>query len=214
MQEVKFQSIKSVGQPLFIVMEGIDGSGKSTQAKLLNDYLLSLNISNILTREPGGTQLAEHLRKIILDPQIACNSKSELLLFMASRSAHVEDIIKPAIAAQKTVICDRFYLSTFAYQGYGRGLFLDDIRLLNDFATSMLKPDLTFIFDVDVKTALSRTGKDADRFEDEGVAFMENVARGYRELALTENNCFMISSDDSVEGTFFEVKQIIDNVLN
>lgn len=200
-------------KPLFIVLEGIDGSGKSTQGKILKEYLESKNIPCILTREPGGTLLAEHLRKIILDPSIELNDRSELLLFMASRAAHVNEIIKSALEHGKTVICDRFYLSTFAYQGYGRGLNLNDIATVNDFASYGLKADLTFIFDIDAERSLVRTGKEADRFEDAGNIFMEKVAEGYRELAKQEKNCYLLDADLPIEEIAAHVQKILVNTV-
>jgi len=213
MSDFNVENRNTNANPFFIVMEGIDGSGKSTQCELLKTYLEGHRISTALTREPGGTELAEKIREITLNPDVRCNDRSEMLLFMASRSAHVEEIIKPALKNGKTVICDRFYLSTFAYQGYGRGLNLNDIGFINEFATSGLRPDITFVFDIDAAFSLERTGKTADRFEDAGLKFMIEVAEGYRELVKTEENCYLIDASMPVGNVFLKIKEIIDNIF-
>jgi dTMP kinase len=136
---------------LFISIEGPDGSGKSTQIKLLRDYLQNKGYDIALTREPGGTQISEKIRNIILDKENkSMHSRTEALLYAASRAQHVEEIIKPALKENKIVICDRFVDSSLIYQGIGRGLGIENIYDLNLFAMQDVIPDLTLLFDIDM----------------------------------------------------------------
>jgi dTMP kinase len=178
----------------FITFEGGEGCGKSTQVRRLAAALESAGIEVVLTREPGGTRLAELVRGLLKDEREdpPCD-RSELLLFLAARAQLVKNVIRPALAAGKWVVSDRFSDSTFAYQGYGRGLPLDVIRLANDFACDGLKPDLTLLLDVDAATAARRmrgreaaTATTADRIEQAGDAFHARLAQGFQELAAAE----------------------------
>ena len=178
----------------FITFEGGEGSGKSTQVRRLAAALEAAGIEVVLTREPGGTRLAELVRGLLKDEREdpPCD-RSELLLFLAARAQLVKNVIRPALAAGKWVVSDRFSDSTFAYQGYGRGLPLDVIRLANDFACDGLKPDLTLLLDVDAATAARRmrgreaaTATTADRIEQAGDAFHARLAQGFQELAAAE----------------------------
>lgn len=192
---------------LFIVFEGIEGSGKTTQVKKAGDYLAQRNIPFIITSEPGGTLLGEELRRLLLHKtNLSLDIKTELLLFAADRAQHVEEIILPALRNGKIVLCDRFSDATIAYQGYGRGWDIDVIRKMNDFATQSLRPNLTFLFDVPVDIGLrrvaSRTSFDAtlkgiqetldDRFEKEEESFHMRVRDGYLSLAEDEPERFRI----------------------
>lgn len=174
---------------LFITFEGIDSSGKTTQAKLFADALNDQNFKAIYVREPGGSKVSEAIREILLSPaHDKMHARSELLLYAAARAQIVEEIINPAMADGKIVICDRYSDSTMAYQGFGRGLNLDDIKSLLDFATGGLKPDLTLLFDIDLHTAEARrkaAGVEADRLEAESRAFHERVRQGYLQLHKT-----------------------------
>ena len=141
----------------FITFEGGDGTGKTTQLRVVESHLRELNRSRVLTREPGGTALGKMLRKVLLeagDEEIA--ESSELFLYLADRAQHVRQVIAPALLAGKIVLCDRFSDSTLAYQGYGRGMDLDWLRRLNDTATQGLRPDLSFLFDCPVEIGLAR----------------------------------------------------------
>ena len=178
----------------FITFEGGEGCGKSTQVRRLAAALEATGIEVVLTREPGGTRLAELVRGLLKDEREdpPCD-RSELLLFLAARAQLVKNVIRPALAAGKWVVSDRFSASTFAYQGYGRGLPLDVIRLANDFACDGLKPDLTLLLDVDAATAARRmrgreaaTATTADRIEQAGDAFHARLAQGFQELAAAE----------------------------
>ncbi len=169
----------------FITLEGIEGAGKTTQAKLLTQALKQKGINAITTREPGGIEAAESIRQILLHKDI--EPITELLLYEASRAEHFCKIIKPALDSGKTVICDRFIDASVAYQGYGRGL---DIKLINDLnriATFGVEPDLTFVFDIPAQMAFERLkqrGNVLDRFERLDVKFYEKVRQGYMDLSI------------------------------
>jgi dTMP kinase len=166
---------------VFISFEGADGSGKSTQAELLRAALAGEGRDVILTREPGGTELGERIRGLLLDgPDMA--PWAEAALFTASRAQHVERVIRPALARGADVVCDRFLDSSLAYQGIGRGLGVDAVLELNLRATRGLLPDTTVLLLVDAETAAARAGE-SDRLEREGEAFRQSVDAAYRELA-------------------------------
>ncbi|MCQ2361783.1 MAG: dTMP kinase [Acidaminococcaceae bacterium] len=175
----------------FITFEGIDGVGKTTQIKLVAQHLTELGQQVVITREPGGTAIAEKVRSIVLDPTLQLSVRTEALLFMASRSEHVEQIIKPALLAGKTVLCDRFCDSTFVYQGLTHGLKVEDLadlKTLNLQATGRILPDLTIVLDADPEQLLQRRNERgiADRFENKGLAFQENLRQGFLALAAAE----------------------------
>ncbi|MEO0225356.1 MAG: dTMP kinase [candidate division WOR-3 bacterium] len=170
---------------LFITFEGTEGSGKSTQAKLLYDWLITQDLPCLLTREPGGTKIGEAVRGILLDPLFKeLSVKTELFLFLAARAQLVSEVILPAINQGKIVISDRFSDSTYAYQVYGRKLPERPTMLLNRFATSGLKPDITFLIDLPVEEGLKRNRLiDQDRFEKEPLPYHLQVREGYLRLA-------------------------------
>ncbi len=184
---------------LFFVIEGVDGSGKSTQANLLAQWLRDSGRQVLLTREPGGTALAEYLRGMILDPVIQCSARAELLLLLAARAQHVAEVIAPAIADGVVVISDRFSLSSLAYQGYGRDLPLAEIRAVDAAARAGITPFHTFVLDVPLTLALSRIGERQDRFEGEGRAFLQRVIDGYHALALSEPDITLIDGTAQVD---------------
>ena len=166
---------------MFVTFEGADGSGKSTQAELLRASLLAEGRDVVLTREPGGTELGELIRALLLDgPDMA--PWAEAALFAASRAQHVEEVIRPAIVRGADVICDRYVDSSLAYQGLGRGLGVDEVLELNLRATSGLLPDTTVLLLLDPETAAERAGE-SDRLEREGDDFRRSVDLAYRELA-------------------------------
>lgn len=171
----------SLGQGYFIAFEGLDGSGKSTQIELLASSLRELGHDVVVTGEPGGTDLGDEIRSLLLDGY-EMSARTETLLFLANRSNHVERVIRPALEAGKIVICSRYTGSTLSFQGYGRGLSLDDLTALNDFATEGLAPDLTIWLDVPVDVSSSRRGR--DRIEREDADFYERVRDGLFELAV------------------------------
>jgi dTMP kinase len=171
----------------FITFEGIEGSGKSTQARRLAEAFGS---QAVLTSEPGATAFGREVRTLLLDPKMkgAIMPDAELLLFLADRLQHVGELIRPSLDKGLVVICDRFADSTIAYQGYGRGLAVDRIRALSRALLGDLRPDLTFLLDVSVDAGLSRVGKrgEHDRFEMEQRAFHERVRDGFRALAIED----------------------------
>jgi len=173
--------------PLLISFEGIDGSGKSTQAAMLDARLRQTGKDPLTVREPGGTQLSEAVRSLLLDASSSISDRAELLLFAAARAQLVDEVIKPALAAGRTVICDRFFDSTTAYQGGGRGLasvdWLDDFHR---FTTGGLVPDRTYLVDVPLNVASARRGAASDRMEASGEAFFERVRKSYRRIASAE----------------------------
>ena len=173
----------------FISFEGIEGTGKSTQAKLLQQGLLGLGHEVILTEEPGGTLISLRIREILLSVDHT-NMKplTELLLYNAARAQHIEEVILPALNRGAVVITDRFTDSTFAYQGYGRGIDLKLLESIDRIATNGLRPDMTMLLDLDVETGLKRNRRinKTDRLELEDVEFHERVRKGYHELAAKE----------------------------
>ena len=195
---------------LFITFEGIDGCGKTTQINLLKNYLENNGYKVILTREPGAKGLGEKLREILLNYDGEVSSNCESFLFLADRAQHIDTIIKPAIQNGVIVLCDRHTDSTVAYQGYGRSLDLDQIKQLNNIATSGIKPDITFILDIDIETSLTRIGKGRDRMENSGQKFFERVRNGYIEISKQEpERVKLLNGKDTIDNLN---KQIIDSV--
>ncbi len=172
---------------LFVTFEGIEGSGKSTHVRQLARVLRGAGYDVVETREPGGTALGQALRDLLLAPSsMPPEPLTELLLYCADRVQHAAEVIRPALAAGRVVLCDRFSDSTIAYQGYGRGLDLDTVRALDARARNGLEPDLTFLLDCPPVAGLARAharSGDGDRFEREGLAFHEAVRRGFHALA-------------------------------
>lgn len=169
----------------FITFEGCEGSGKSTQLNLLAAYLNERGTDFIMTREPGGSAISEEIRKIILDPRnTSMCDECEALLYAASRVQHLKEVVEPALAAGKLVVCDRYVDSSFAYQGVARGLGYDFIADINAFALENYPPDLTIFLDISPREAFERKhGADKDdRIEQMGVSFHEKVYEGYKEL--------------------------------
>ena len=183
----------------FIVFEGPDRSGKSTQANLLSKYLTDKGFAVVLTREPGGDSVAEEIRKIVLDPLQKVSPMAELLLYEAARAQHTQQKIIPALEEGKIVICERYTMSTSAYQGYGRGIDMEIINKLNDIATLNLRPDLTLVFLMSDKYFTQR-GEYlfSDRLEQEDEAFRHKMRKGYREIAAKTKNAVIIDADNPV----------------
>lgn len=170
---------------LFIALEGPDGSGKSTISRLLGDYFKEKGIDHIVTREPGGTLIGENIRRLILDTEnIEMCPETEALLYAASRGQHVHEVIHPALKKGKLVLCDRFVLSSLAYQGVGRELGIKEVKAINDFAIKDVYPDLILFFHIDPEVTLSRKTQKlgGDRLEQEGNDFHNRVYNGYMEL--------------------------------
>lgn len=181
-------------QGLFISMEGPDGAGKSTQIELLRGYLADKGYEIVITREPGGTVISEAIRQLILNREYAemCPN-TELLLYAAARAQLVNEVIRPALEAGKAVICDRFVESSVVYQGIARGMGIDTVYAVNEYALEGLRPQLTFFLDLDAEEGLRRKKKQAelDRMEAAGLEFHQKVAEGYRMLAEREKERIM-----------------------
>lgn len=187
----------------FLTFEGGEGVGKTTQIRWLAEALTAAGREVVITREPGGSPIADQIRALVLDPNLkGLASLPELLLYEASRAQHVHDTIKPALARGCVVICDRFADSSVVYQGAARGLDAKLVRLLNRIATEGLEPDLTFVLDLDPKIGLARAGKrgSLDRIESETLQFHQQVRAGYRKLVRTEKKRVrLIPADRSLE---------------
>ncbi|MFH1049506.1 MAG: dTMP kinase [bacterium] len=200
---------------MFISFEGIDGCGKSTQIELLKNNLIAHKKQVLTLREPGGTSFAEEIREILLHSEHKLSRESELFLFESARADLVSKIIKPALNEGKIVLCDRFFDSTTAYQGYGRGLDVETIIIINQFATQGLKPDLTFYLHVSLETSNLRTGnKKKDKIENSGDGFFARVVEGYLDLCKKEPQRFIeINAEGNIEETGRKILKIIENKL-
>lgn len=195
---------------MFITLEGVDGSGKSTQAAMLVQELGPRTIS---LREPGGTDAAERIRWLLADPEAPLDPLAELLLFCAARADLVSRVIRPALDRGRTVVCDRFVDSTVAYQGVARGLGIIKVRELNEVATGGLMPDLTILLDVDPATGLGRARSD-DRFEAEGLRFQELVAEGYDDIARRESRRVVkVDGSGSPDQVHRRVMEVVESRL-
>lgn len=187
---------------MFITFEGPDGSGKTTQARMLTEYLQSGGHAVIYTREPGGTEISEQIRDVVLATRNkAMRNETEVLLFSAARAQIVAELIRPALAENKIVICDRYYDSTLVYQGYGLGLDLAALRAITQFATGGLVPDLTFYVDVPAEVGLARRQRgETNRLDQKNVEYHTRVRNGYWALAKAEPQRFIsIDGTDTVE---------------
>ena len=193
----------------FITFEGIDGCGKSTQAKLLLDYMNKSGVETILVREPGGTNISESVREILLHSSSGqMGDRTESLLMTASRAQLTQDVIIPNMDQGKFVIADRYSDSTLAYQGGGRNLDIEWLIELNNYATFTLLPDITFFVDIRSDEALRRLDSNKDRIEGEGIEFQARVRKTYHELAERFNDRYVI-----LDG-YSEIDDIHQNVLN
>ncbi len=203
---------------IFITFEGIDGCGKSTQCELLKDYLNEAGKEFIFVREPGGTVIGERIREILLDKKNSqMTARTELLLFEAARAQITDEVIRPALEEGKTVICDRFFDSSSAYQGMARGMGMEFVSGLNMAATGGLAPDITFFFDISAEEALERRGKRgeaSDRIELAGLKFQEDVRRGYLELAKTSGGRIVtIDARLGIGEIFGQVKEALEGKI-
>ena len=202
-----------------ISFEGPEGAGKSSILEAILPLLEEKGIPYITTREPGGVDIAEKIRQVILDPDhTSMDAKTELLLYIASRRQHLVERVLPALAAGKVVLMDRFIDSSVAYQGYGRGLSVEDIEWLNQFATDGLKPDLTLYFDLDVEEGLARIARnqerEVNRLDLEGLELHYKVRKGYLALAEKEpERIVKIDASQSFEAVFADVLAVLENRL-
>jgi len=203
---------------MFITFEGPDGSGKSTQIKLLAEHLTGLGQNVLLTREPGGTEISEQIRNVLHDTRNkAMLPRTELLLFSAARAQLIGQKVRPHLASGGIVLCDRYADSTLAYQGYGHGLEVETLRLITAFATDHLIPDLTLLFDLEPATGLQRrqtNGGEWTRMDDYALAFHRRVRAGYLELAKAEPERWVIlDATRGVEELQAEVRRIVESRL-
>ena len=169
---------------MFVTFDGVDGTGKSTQVEWFVAWLRAQGRDVVQCRDPGATPLGDELRKILLHrADLNLQRRSEMLLYMAARAQLVEEVIRPALVVGKTVVSDRFLLANIVYQGYAGGLDIDSIRQVGRVATDGLTPDLTFVLDMPAAAAAARIGRELDRMESQGLAFLEAVRRGFLEEA-------------------------------
>lgn len=202
---------------VFISFEGVDGAGKSTQLKLLLQYLDEKGVDYVFTREPGGTPIAEKIRSLLLDPaNTGMSVICEAFLFAASRAEHVNNVIRPALLAGKVVISDRFVDSSLVYQGFAGGLPVEFVSQINEMATGALKPHRTIVLDLSSEVAASRkaTMAEADRLEQKDSWYHEQVRQGYLDLAKAEpRRVKLVDASGTVEEVQAQIRRLVDEVL-
>ncbi|GAC1394891.1 MAG: dTMP kinase [Thermoanaerobaculia bacterium] len=202
---------------MFITFEGIEGSGKSTQLHRVAAFLRERGRTVVITKEPGGTQIADRIRAILLDSKSTIDAVAEVLLFAASRRQNTVEIIRPAVERGDVVLCDRYTDSTLAYQGFGRLINLDQLRTLNGWATGDLNPELTFIFDLTEEVGLSRAvhrnssaAADEGRFEAEDLRFHRRVREGYLTLAASDPQRYaVVDANGSIDAVFEKTLDVL-----
>lgn len=197
----------------FITLDGIDGSGKTTQLNVIRDWFAARQMPVVFTREPGGTPLGEKLRELLLDPQTRVSLHTETLLMFAARRQHLEDVVLPALAQGVHVVSDRFTDATFAYQGGGRGLPAAEVEVLEDWVQGSLRPDLTILLDVPLEVSVARIegSRDKDRFEREDSDFFARVRAAYLQRAAQSPKRYAVINSHCDKA---EVKQDIEAVLD
>jgi dTMP kinase len=201
---------------MFISIEGGEGSGKTTLIKSLAEFLRSLGKEVILTREPGGTPFGEAIRHMLLDPNLpfSFGPRAEMLLFLAARAQHIEEVIIPALKQSKIVICDRFNDSTIAYQGGARGLGIDAVERLCNEACGHFHPDLTFVLDIDPVQAFNRIQRSKDRMEEETLEFHQKVRSAFQELHVRHpDRIRVIDAEQTPEQVLQDVSKNLSTML-
>lgn len=200
---------------LFISLDGIDGCGKSTQLALLATWLESKNRTVQVVRDPGGTQLGESLREILLHRhEIKLDTTAEMLLYMASRAELVAEVVRPALAVGKVVLADRYLLANVVYQGYGGGLAAEDVWQVGRIATQGLQPHLTLILDIDPEVAQGRMGNERDRLESRGIEYMRRVRDGFlKEADKLDGQTAILDASQPVESIQTQVQAIVSRLL-
>lgn len=201
---------------MFIVLEGPDGSGKSTQTRLLVESLRASGKTVVQTREPGGTPAAEAIRNLVLSPEFTgLDSRTEALLFAGARAEHVANVILPALQRGEVVVCDRYIDSSIAYQGIGRDLGVDRIRDLSLWATGGVVPDLTIVLDMDAAVGLTRVGNELDRLEQEPQGFHDRVRKAFVELALHAPERYrVVSASGSIEEVAARIRTAVEEFIS
>ncbi len=206
----------------FITLEGIEGSGKTTQLRRLYEHLKGSGYQVVATREPGGCPISDTIRALLLDPgNTSMTSRTELLLYSASRAQHISEFIRPALAQGKIVLCDRFSDASTVYQGAGRGLDLRQLKIINEFAANGLTPDLTLLLDYPAEAGLqrARTRNQTDNLESEGrfemetLAFHRRIRQGYLDLAKSEERVHIIDALGSEEMVAARISAIVETFL-
>ena len=196
---------------LFVTLEGIDRSGKTTQARLLCE---ALGERAFAVREPGGTAVGERVRELLKDKGVTIGGRAEALLFAAARAELVSEVIKPALADGKVVVSDRFLDSSLAYQGAARGLGVEEVARVNEFATGGVRPDLTILLDLPLAAAAERAGVEVDRFEEEGAALQESVRAAYEELVARDPGRWVrVAADREPDAVHQDVLAAVERVL-
>lgn len=206
---------------MFITFEGTEGSGKTTQQRLVAEALRANGRTVVITKEPGGTPLADRIRAILLDSANVIDPIAEVFLFAASRRQHMTEVIEPALKRGEVVLCDRYADSTLAYQGFGRLIDLDRLRVLNDWATDALVPNVTLLFDLPEETGLRRAvsrnadaPQDEGRFEAEDLRFHRRVREGYLAMAVAEPNRFrVIDATGGIDDVFARTRAALPELL-
>lgn len=200
---------------MFVTFEGIDLAGKTTQVQLLASYFMKKGYKVVTLREPGGTEISEKIREILLNPTNELNSFTELFLFEAARSDLSRRVIKPLLDRGSVVICDRFWDSTLAYQGYGRNIPLEFIEQCNFYASNGLVPDITFLLDIPLEIMLKRAEKkNTDRMESQTKEFLLRVINGFRELALRfPERIYVLDGKDTIENIHRSVISILEKKM-
>ncbi|MEM9944040.1 MAG: dTMP kinase [Planctomycetota bacterium] len=196
---------------MFIVFDGIDGGGKTTQLNRLVDWIESEGHSVITCKDPGSTELGEKLREMLLtEQQMPISMRAEMMLFTTARTELIQQIVKPALKAGKSVVLDRYILSTVVYQGHAGKLDPDEIRLVNQIATEGVQPDLTFILDLDTKSAMQRLGDSLDRMEARGETYFSQVRQGFlQEASASPEKIVVINADQDPDSIHHEILNVV-----
>jgi dTMP kinase len=203
--------LSPISPAMFFVFDGVDGSGKTTQLNQLADWLREQGHDVIVCKDPGTTELGEKLRSILLSKsEVPIHMRSEMMMFTTARTQLVEQIIRPALAEGKTVVLDRYVLSTVVYQGHAGNLDADAIRMVNDFATDGLWPDQTFILDLPAETAMQRLGDDLDRMESRGLAYFEKVRSGFLAEAEKQTDVSVIDATQEIDTIAGSIRKIAE----
>ena len=198
----------------FITFEGSEGCGKSTQSRMLFEYLKRKGFKAVYLREPGGVKISERIRELLLNPESKISPQAETLLYMAARAQVVEDVISPALSKGKIVVCDRFLDSTIAYQGYGLGMDIRLIMAVGKFATLGISPDLTVFLDLPVKKGLKHRLLTKDRIEQRSLVYHQRVRNGYLALARKEpKRIKIVKVENDKAVTQFNIRALVDKLL-
>ena len=201
---------------MFVSFDGTDGVGKSTQIEMFTQWLSSLGCEYVFCRDPGSTALGDALRDILLQKHdMAIDRRSEMFLYMTARTQLVEEIIKPALAEEKLVVCDRYLLANIVYQGHAGGLDPELVRQVGAVATQGIQPALTFVLDMDVTAARQRMNRELDRIESQGLAYMEDVRQGFlQEAARYPDEIQVIDANRTINEIQADIQQIAAERLN